>query len=64
VVDKPKAGHKRIIKRVFTKRKIEIFKSYLEEELWEDTYLQKEVNRSYNTFLNKFLYYFHKAFPQ
>jgi len=31
--DKPKVGHKRIIKKMFTKRKIEIFKSYLEEEL-------------------------------
>ena len=36
----------------------------MEEELWKDTYLQKEVKRSYNTFLIKFLYYFLKVFPQ
>lgn len=36
----------------------------MEEELWKDTYLQKEVKRSYNTFLIKFLFDFLKLFPQ
>ncbi|PNF20311.1 hypothetical protein B7P43_G13693 [Cryptotermes secundus] len=32
-------------------------------ESWEDVLLYDEVNTSYNTFLNRFLYYFERSFP-
>lgn len=64
VVENPKVHPEKIIRRVFSKRNIETLKSHLKNELWEDIYLQTEVNRAYSPFLTKFLNYFYKIFPK
>jgi hypothetical protein len=35
----------------------------LNNELWEEIYVEKNVNELYQLFINKFLYYFNRAFP-
>ncbi|PNF17939.1 hypothetical protein B7P43_G18419 [Cryptotermes secundus] len=62
-VNKPKTGWKKITRRQFSGRNIEEFNHLLEMESWEDVLLYDEVNTSYNTFLNRFLYYFERSFP-
>jgi hypothetical protein len=63
-IDKPKANPQTVIRRDFSKRNLEIFKSDVQKELWEETYLHNDVNRSYNCFFNKFLYYLYTVFPK
>ena len=35
----------------------------LRNEPWDDTFLQEDINRSFNTFLNTFLIPFECCFP-
>jgi hypothetical protein len=51
------------VRRVFAKRSMEIFNNQLKYEIWEDVYLQTDVNRAYNSFLTKYLKYFVNIFP-
>jgi hypothetical protein len=51
------------VRRVFSKRNIEIFNSQLKNEIWEDVYLQRDVNRVYSSLLTKYLEYFVNIFP-
>jgi hypothetical protein len=52
-----------IVKRVFSKRCIDILNCQLNIELWDDMYLQSDINRAYSSFLTKFLKYFLHIFP-
>jgi hypothetical protein len=35
----------------------------LNNELWQEIYLKKNVNEQYQLFINKFVYHFMRAFP-
>jgi hypothetical protein len=50
-------------KKVFSKRNIADFKDQLKIDLWEEVYLQSDVNRYYNVFLIKFCKFFLYFFP-
>jgi hypothetical protein len=51
------------VRRAFSKRNIEIFNNQLKNEIWEDVYLQTDVNRAYRSLLTKYLKYFVNSFP-
>jgi hypothetical protein len=51
------------VRRIFSKRNIEIFNDQLKNEIWEDAYLQTDVNRAYRSFSTKYLKYFVNIFP-
>jgi exonuclease III len=63
VVTRPLASKEKVVKRVFLKRSIDIFNSQLKTELWDDVYLQTDVNRAYSFFLTKYLKHFLHTFP-
>jgi hypothetical protein len=64
MVKKPIIRRRKIKIRQFSSRNIEEFNHQLEMESWEDVLLYDDVNTSYNNFLNRFLHYFERAFPQ
>jgi hypothetical protein len=57
-VHSPSTCQKYVEKRIFSKRNIANFKDQLKIELWEEVYLQSDVNSAYNVFLSKFRKYF------
>jgi hypothetical protein len=57
-VKRPATFSINIVKRVFSQRSIDIFNGQLKTELWEDVYLQYDVNTAYGSFLTVFLMYF------
>jgi hypothetical protein len=56
-VHSPSICQEYVGKRIFSKRNIANFKDQLKIELWEDVYLQSDVNSAYNIFLSKFRKY-------
>jgi hypothetical protein len=51
LVKRPATFSINIVKRVFSQRSIDIFNRQLKIELWEDVYLQSDVNTGYSSFL-------------
>jgi hypothetical protein len=50
VVKRPTTFLENIVERVFSKRCVDIFNCQLKTELWDDVYLQSDVNRTYSSF--------------
>jgi hypothetical protein len=46
------------VKRVFSNRNIEILNNQIKNGIWEDVYLQTDVNRAYSFFITKFIHSF------
>jgi hypothetical protein len=61
-VKSPPIFSENTVKRVFSKRSIDIFNDLLKTELWDDVCLHSNVNRYYSSFLTKFLKYFLQIF--
>jgi hypothetical protein len=49
---------KKVLQRKFSKENVDKFTVMLNNELWEEIYVEKNVNELYQLFVNKFLYYF------
>jgi hypothetical protein len=60
----PFVHSRKTVRRVFLRRNIEIFNNRLQNEIWEDVYIQKDVTRAYNSFLTKYLKYFVNISPK
>jgi hypothetical protein len=56
-VNSPSTFLECVVKRILSKRSIVIFNGQLKTELWDDVYSQSDVNRTYSSFLSKFLKY-------
>jgi hypothetical protein len=52
------------VQRKFSKRNVEKIKDMLNNETWEEIYLTKNPNELYCLFVNRFLFYFMRAFPK
>jgi hypothetical protein len=63
VVKCPSVYSGKTVRRIFSKRNIEIFNSQLKNKTWEDVHLQTDVNRAYSSFLTKYLKYFVNTLP-
>jgi hypothetical protein len=53
---------KKVLQRKFSKENVDKFTVMLNNELWEEMYVEN-VNKLYQLFLNKFLYYFNRREP-
>ncbi|PNF29254.1 hypothetical protein B7P43_G10478, partial [Cryptotermes secundus] len=53
----------KVLLRKFSKVNISKFIDLLKDELWEEISVERNVNELYSLFINKFLYYFTRAFP-
>jgi hypothetical protein len=62
-IDERNKESKKVLRRKFSKENIVIFIVMLNNELWKEIYLGKNDNELYQLFINKFLYYFTRAFP-
>jgi exonuclease III len=63
LVKSPPIFSENTIKRIFSKRSMDILNDLLKTELWDDVYLHSNVNRAYSSFLTTFLKYFLQTFP-
>jgi hypothetical protein len=54
---------KKVLQRKFSKENVDKFTVMLNNELWEEIYVEKNVNELYQLFISNFLYYFNRAFP-
>jgi hypothetical protein len=55
--------NKKVLLRKFSKVNVIKFIDLLNDELWEEIFVERNVNEIYLLFINKFLYYFMRAFP-
>jgi exonuclease III len=63
LVKSPPIFSENTIKRIFSKRSMDILNDLLKTELWDDVFLHSDVNRAYSSFLTTFLKYFLQTFP-
>jgi len=63
MVDTPVINRKFTMKRQFSENAINEFLNYLQIEPWDHILAMDDVNDSFNTFMNTFLYYFNITFP-
>jgi hypothetical protein len=54
---------KKVMHRKFSKEYVAKFIAMLNNESWDEIYVEKNVNELYKLFINKFVYYFRRAFP-
>lgn len=50
--------------RQYTDMNIDYFKYPIQDEIWSETIESQELNSSFTSFLNTFIYYFNVAFPK
>jgi hypothetical protein len=62
-IDSRSIVNKKVLRRTFSKGNVIKFVGWLNDELWEEILVDKNVNELYQIFLNKFLNYFMRAFP-
>ena len=63
MVDTSVIDPKFTMKRQFSENAINEFLNYLQTEPWDHILAMDDVNDSFNTFMNTFLYYFNVTFP-
>ena len=51
------------MQRKETEQNINCFKADLSEEEWQNVYIESDVNKAYEHFINKLLYYYNKNIP-
>jgi hypothetical protein len=61
-IDAQSIEYKKVLRRKFSNGNVIKFMVLLKNELWEDVLVEKNVNELYQIFLNKFFYYFMRAF--
>jgi hypothetical protein len=57
-IDARSTEYKKVLRRKFSNGNVIKFIASLKNELWEDVFVEKNVNELYQIFLNKSLYYF------
>jgi hypothetical protein len=62
-VEKPKVGQRKIKSRQLLNRNIAEFNHLLKTKTWDEVFLYYDANISYDKSVNRFRYYFERAFP-